>query len=35
MELGCVLFFFFVVNDTPSIAEDYLLCARKVFTQDD
>ena len=28
-------FFFFVVNDTPSISEDYLPCARKVFTQHD
>ena len=29
------IFFFFVVNDTPSISEDYLPCARKVFTQHD
>ena len=28
-------FFFFVFNDTPSIAEDYLPCARNVFTQHD
>ena len=27
--------FFFVFNDTPSIAEDYLPCAWKVFTQHD
>ena len=26
-------FFFFVVNDTPSTTEDYLPCARKIFTQ--
>ena len=26
-------FFFFVVNDTPSITEDYLPCARKICTQ--
>ena len=26
---------FFVVNDTPSVSEDYLPCARKVFTQHD
>ena len=28
-------FFFFVVNDSTSISEDYLPCARKVFTQHD
>ena len=26
---------FFEVNDTPLIADDYLPCARKVFTQND
>ena len=34
-DLFFFLFFFFVVNDTPSISEDYLPCARKVFTQHD